>query len=73
VGQDLQVQIMHDPSNHTARTYNALWFPRAYALDAQGNISYVQRDSITEAIASFEIYQLWEKTSKANHDMEKHR
>lgn len=50
---------MLDRNGENARRYNALWLPRAYALDEQGNVAYVQPDTTQDPQAPLHVAALW--------------
>lgn len=43
--------IALDPTGKTAERFNAGWLPRAYVLDEQGRIAYVQAPDVPDAQA----------------------
>lgn len=54
-GRDLKLRVLLDTEGKTAKRYNARWHPRAYLLDRQGRIVYVQPDTQTEVDAIQEV------------------
>lgn len=59
-GRDLKVHILLDTTGQAARAYNALWHPRAYLIDRQGRVRYVEPDTRTEVDAIRDVSQLIE-------------
>ncbi len=41
---NFQLPITADPKGHLAERYNAVWVPRAYAVDAEGRVAWVQTE-----------------------------
>jgi len=54
-----KVQVLLDPGGRTAKRYNALWLPRAYAVDERGKLTYVQSDETSNAQAPLRVAELW--------------
>lgn len=52
--------LLLDPRVQAAKRYNALWRPRAYALDARGSVTHVQPDTTLDPQAPLEVKKLWE-------------
>lgn len=48
-----------DPGGEAGRSLNALWSPRAYALEAGGRLAYVQPATTPDAQAPLEVKHLW--------------
>jgi hypothetical protein len=57
------VRVVLDPHGETARRYNALWRPRAYALDERGRLTYIQSERTLDLEAPREVRALWERGS----------
>lgn len=60
VGHDYKLTVLLDEGGRCARSYNALWYPRAYVLDEQGRVLFVQSDSQQETEAIREVSRLLE-------------
>lgn len=54
-----QVRVLMDPQGRTARHYNALWQPRAYAWDEQGKLTYVQPVTTPDPQGPLQVEALW--------------
>jgi hypothetical protein len=59
------VRVLLDPEQQTARRYNARWLPRAYALDEQGILTYVQAETTLDPHAPLQVEALWRAASPA--------
>jgi hypothetical protein len=57
------VRVLLDPGQQTAKRYNALWLPRAYALDERGKVCYVQSETTPDSHAPLEVEALWRQVS----------
>jgi hypothetical protein len=57
--QTAHVRVLLDAGRETAHQYNAWWFPRAYALDEQGRVTYVQPDTTGDPWAPLQVAALW--------------
>lgn len=55
------VTLLLDPGAKAAKRYNALWRPRAYAVDEGGHLCYVQPETTPDAQAPLEVAPLWER------------
>lgn len=54
-------RVLIDRQGQTARRYNALWLPRAYAIDERGAITYIQPATTLDAQAPLEVEALWNR------------
>ena len=57
--QSSRVRVLLDRHGETARRYNARWLPRAYALDEQGRLAYVQPETTLDPQAPLEAAAVW--------------
>ncbi len=57
-------QVFRDARGETARRYNALWRPRAYALDERGVLTYVQSDTTPDAHPPSQVRSLWREAQR---------
>jgi hypothetical protein len=62
-GNGRRVRLLLDPEGQTAKQYNARWLPRAYALDAQGVLTYVQSATTLDPQAPLQVEALWQEAS----------
>jgi hypothetical protein len=60
--QGPRVRVLLDRHGETARRFNALWLPRAYALDAEGRLTYVQPAATLDPRAPLQVTALWGRT-----------
>jgi hypothetical protein len=51
--------VLLDKRGETAQRYNALWLPRAYALDERGVVTYVQSERTLDPQAPLQVEALW--------------
>jgi len=58
--RDLKLHRYFDPDAQTAEACHIGWLPRAYALDQQGRVRYVQAKGTTSVEAAREIAALWD-------------
>jgi hypothetical protein len=54
-----QAQVLLDRRGEMARRYNALWLPRAYALDERGVMTYAQSERTLDPQAPLQVEALW--------------
>ena len=52
-------RLLLDPAGRTAKRYNALWLPRAYALDERGAVTYAQPANTLDLQAPLAVAALW--------------
>jgi hypothetical protein len=55
------VRLLLDPEGRAAARYNARWLPRAYALDEQGVLTYVQSPTTLDPQAPLEVETRWRR------------
>jgi len=53
------VIFLADPGGASARRFNALWQPRAAAIDERGRLCYLQPDTTPDTAAPGELAALW--------------
>ncbi len=51
--------MLLDPHGETARRYHARWLPRAYVLDEEGRLAYVQPATTLDPQAPLQVAALW--------------
>lgn len=54
-----RVHVLLDPRGETAHRYNAWWLPRAYVIDADGVLTYVQPDQTMDTEAPLQVAAWW--------------
>lgn len=59
------VELLHDPGGKTAARFNAKWSARAYALDPEGGLEYVQHEATPDTEAMLQVARLWQKGEAA--------
>lgn len=59
-----RVRVLLDTSRQTTRRYNALWLPRAYALDERGIVTYVQSETTLDPRAPLQVAALWRQSPR---------
>ena len=63
IGAD--VELLHDPAGKTAARFNANWPARAYSLDPDGRVEYVQGETTPDTEAMLQVARLWQKAEAA--------
>ncbi len=58
-----KVRLVLDADGALAETLNARWKPRAYLLDRQTRLAYVQPDTVMDSLAVGEVERLLERKS----------
>ena len=54
--------VLIDAKRLTAQRYNARWQPRAYGIDEQGTLVYVQSETTLDPQGPVELERLWQGT-----------
>lgn len=57
------VRLLLDPNGQTAKRYNSLWPRRAYALDQNSRVIYVQPEATLDPEAPIEVGDLFRQNT----------